>query len=49
MDKNSEPPVSVEPDILEEPGSIVVAKLEPEPEPDIAVKPEPEPESVIVA
>jgi len=39
-DTDSEPPVLVEPDVLEELGSEVVAELEPEPEPNRAAKPE---------
>ena len=46
MDTDLEPPVLIEPDVLEEPGSEVVAELKHEPEiaGDDKPKPEPEPE-----
>jgi len=42
MNTDPEHPVLVEPNVLVEAGSEVVAELEPEPEADIAAKPEPE-------
>jgi len=47
MDTDLEPLVFIEPDILERPGSEVVAELEPEPGLDNATKPEPEPAIVM--
>jgi len=40
---DQEPPLLIEPEVLEEPGSEVVAELEHEPEQDNATKPEPQP------
>ena len=43
MDTDPDFSVLIEPDVLKEPGSEVVAELEPEPEPDNTAKPKPEP------